>query len=79
MKLNVCIDSFNLYYGSLKETPYKWLNVLKMCELLFPKDNINKIKYFTARPHDLKQPIRQNTYFRALKLFPIYQSLRDDF
>ena len=74
MKLNVYIDGFNLYYGSLKGTPYKWLNVDKMCQLLFPKATINKIKYFTARviarPHDPGQPIRQNFYFRALETLP---------
>jgi len=71
MKINVYIDGFNLYYGSLKNTPYKWLNLLKMSQLLFPRDQINKVKYFTAkvsaRPHDLDQPIRQQTYFRALQ------------
>ena len=74
MKTNVYIDGFNLYYGSLRGTHYKWLNLLKMCELLFPNDQINKIKYFTARvsarPNDLDQPIRQQTFFRALETIP---------
>ena len=71
MKINVYIDGFNLYYGSLKGTGYKWLNPMTMCRLLFAHDTINKIKYFTARvsarPSDPNQPIRQNTYFRALR------------
>ncbi len=71
MKVNIYIDGFNLYYGSLKGTQYKWLDVLKMSRLLFPNDQINTIKYFTARvsarPNDLDQPIRQQTYFRALQ------------
>jgi len=74
MKINIYIDGFNLYYGSIKGTSYKWLNLLTMSQLLFPKDQINKIKYFTARvsarPHDLDQPIRQQTYFRALQTIP---------
>jgi len=74
MKINIYIDGFNLYYGSIKGTSYKWLNLLIMSQLLFPKDQINKIKYFTARvsarPHDLDQPIRQQTYFRALQTIP---------
>ncbi len=74
MKINVYIDGFNLYYGAIKNTPYRWLNILRMCELLFPHDQINKIKYFTARvsarPGDPDQPIRQQTYFRALETIP---------
>lgn len=74
MKVNVYIDGFNLYYGSLKNTPYKWLNLLTMSQLLFPQDRISKIKYFTARvsarPSDRDQPIRQQTYFRALQTIP---------
>ena len=74
MKINIYIDGFNLYYGSLKGTQFKWLDPLKMCQLLFPNDQINKIKFFTARvaarPGDLDQPIRQQTYFRALQTIP---------
>jgi len=71
MKINIYIDGFNLYYGSLKGTPYNWLDLRKMCKQIFPKDKINQIKYFiarvAARPHDPNQPIRQETYFRALR------------
>ncbi len=74
MKINVYIDGFNLYYGAIKRTPYKWLDVLKMSQLLFPNDTINKIKYFSARvsarPTDPDQPIRQSTYWRALRTIP---------
>jgi len=74
MKINVYVDGFNLYYGAIKKTPYRWLNLLTMCRLLFPNDQINKIKYFTARvsarPSDPDQPIRQATYWRALQTIP---------
>ncbi|MDQ3713074.1 MAG: NYN domain-containing protein [Acidobacteriota bacterium] len=74
MKINVYIDGFNLYYGAIKGTTYKWLDVLKMSQLLFPNDTINKIKYFSARvsarPTDPDQPIRQSTYWRALQTIP---------
>lgn len=70
MKVNVYIDGFNLFYGSVKGTPYKWLDVDNMCRLLLPSHQINKIKYFTAlvnaRPNDLNQPVRQLVYLRAL-------------
>ena len=74
MVLNVYVDAFNLYYGCLKETEYKWLNLRAFCEASFPADQISRIRYFTARipanPHDPDKPERQATYFRALQTEP---------
>jgi len=74
MKTNVYIDGFNLYYGCIKNTPYHWLNLAKMCELLLPNDDIRCIKYFTAlvtsRPSDPDKPLRQQAFLRALKTIP---------
>lgn len=74
MKTNVYIDAFNLYYGCLKRTPYRWLNIDRLCRLLLPQNDIRKIKYFTAtvsdRPHDPGQSQRQQTYLRALRTLP---------
>lgn len=49
MKTNVYVDAFNLYYGCVKGTPYKWLDLAKLCGLLLPGDTVNRIRYFTAR------------------------------
>jgi uncharacterized LabA/DUF88 family protein len=74
MKLNVYVDAFNLYYGSLFGTAYKWLNLLDFAQATFPGHQINRIRYLTARvrarPHDPDQPTRQETYFRALRTLP---------
>jgi len=74
MRTNVYVDGFNLYYGATRNTPYKWLDLAKLCSLLLPHDHIQEIKYFTAlvkgRPHDPNQPIRQQAYLRALKTIP---------
>jgi uncharacterized LabA/DUF88 family protein len=74
MDTYVYIDGFNLYYGSVKKTSYKWLDVYKLCQLLLPQNRIIKIKYFTAlvaaRPKDLDQPNRQRLYLRALQTIP---------
>ncbi|MGH9836686.1 MAG: NYN domain-containing protein [Blastocatellia bacterium] len=74
MRVNIYIDGFNLFYGSVKGTPYKWLDCDKMCRLLLPNHQINIIKYFTAevraRPHDPQQLIRQQAYLRALRTIP---------
>jgi uncharacterized LabA/DUF88 family protein len=70
----IYIDGFNLYYGAVKDTPFKWLNVQTMCQLLLPNYTIVKIKYYTARvsarPGDPGQPVRQQTFLRALATIP---------
>lgn len=74
MRTNVYIDGFNLYYGALKHTPYKWLDLVDLCRNILPKNDISQVKYFTAlvsaRPNDPDQPIRQQTYWRALNTLP---------
>ena len=74
MKTFVYVDAFNLYYGALKNTSYKWLNIRKMCELALPKNQIEHICVCTARvkgrPSDRQQPVRQAMLFRALKTLP---------
>lgn len=70
----VYVDGFNLFYGAVKRTPYKWLDLGKLCRIMLPKDNIVAIKYFTAqvsgRPTDPDKAIRQQVYWRALKTSP---------
>ena len=74
MKTCVYVDGFNLYYGALRHTSYKWLNILRMCQLLLPSDQVLQVKYFSARvsarPKDLDQPVRQATFWRALRTIP---------
>lgn len=68
------VDGFNLYYGALKNTPFKWLDLLSLCQRLLPGHDIDRIRYFTARvtprPPDLDQHVRQQTYLRALESIP---------
>ena len=70
----VYVDGFNLYYGSLKGTPYKWLDLEKLASVLLPTDDIALIRYFTARitsrPDDPAQAQRQQAYLRALNTLP---------
>lgn len=74
MKTIIYVDGFNLYYGALKNTPYRWLDLDRLCQLLLSKNQIVGIKYFTARvsarPHDPHQPTRQQAYLRALQTIP---------
>lgn len=70
----VYVDAFNLYYGALKNTPYKWLDLLALCKAYLKGNDITAIKYFTAkvkaRPNDPQQPARQQAYLRALSTHP---------
>ena len=71
MSTNIYIDGFNLYYGAVRNTPFKWLDVLTLCHKIFPQKQINKLKYFSARvqasQHDPNAPTRQDYYWRALR------------
>lgn len=38
--VNLYVDGFNLYYGALKRTPYKWLDLSRLGQTLLPADTI---------------------------------------
>jgi uncharacterized LabA/DUF88 family protein len=68
----VYIDGFNLYYGELRGSPFKWLDPLLLFQcVLGAQHDIIKVKYFTARvrptSHDPGVHTRQDAYFRALQ------------
>jgi hypothetical protein len=71
VRTNVYVDGFNLYYGAVRRTPYKWLDIRRMCDLAFPKNEIVEIHYCTAlvrdAPWDPHQSTRQQTFIRALE------------
>ena len=74
MITNVYIDGFNLYYRALKDTQFRWLDLRKLAETLFPQDDVHRVCYFTARldtrPGNPNQPRRQLIYLRALATLP---------
>ena len=74
MRTFIYVDGFNLYNRSLKDTPYKWLDLLALSKMLLDlnKHEIKTIKYYTARVSEMgdpRRPIRQETYIRALKKY----------
>jgi hypothetical protein len=73
-KVNVYVDGFNLYYGALKRTPYKWLDLSKLCDAMLPADTVQRIYYYTARvsarPYNATAPVDQQIYLRALRTIP---------
>ncbi|HVY78354.1 MAG TPA: NYN domain-containing protein [Solirubrobacterales bacterium] len=74
MKTNFYVDAFNLYYGSLRGTPHKWLDLAALFGRVFPRNEIHRIRYFTARvdrrPPHFQQHQQQQAYLRALDTIP---------
>jgi len=72
----IYVDGFNLYRQTLQQNPAaKWLDLVRLSELLLPTHDIVGIEYFTAliKPAlgtDPQAPIRQQTYLRALETSP---------
>lgn len=70
----VYIDGFNLYYGALKGTSYRWLDLMAFARNLLPKNDVQQVKYFTARvkarPTDPTTAVHQQAYLRALATLP---------
>ncbi len=77
MRTAIYIDGYNLYFGAIKHTKYKWLDVVKLfngiCHIQDPATDITTVKYFTA-PVISRVASRgeialhsQTTYHRALR------------
>lgn len=73
-RTHVYVDGFNLYYGSVRHTRYKWLNLRALLERVLKKNHVEKIWYFTAlvkaTGDDPGKPIRQQVFIRALETLP---------
>lgn len=52
MKTNVYVDGFNLYYGCLHNTPYKWLDIVALSATIIHIQHsdaaLSKVHYFTS-------------------------------
>jgi hypothetical protein len=74
IRTRVYIDGFNLYYGALDKTPFKWLDIVALCRDLLPQNQIERVHYFTALVSDTaadrSQSSRQQAYLRALRTLP---------
>ena len=68
----VYVDGFNLYYGAVKGTPYKWLDLQRYFSLIRQHDDIQAIKYFTA---EIVGPglVRQKAFLAALSTRPLIE------
>lgn len=71
----VYIDGFNLYYGVLKFSKEKWLDIEHFFRLLRPHDQILRIRYFTALSSGGKS-MDQLAYLRAIETLPLVNVIR---
>ncbi|MDI3467780.1 MAG: hypothetical protein OJF50_006601 [Nitrospira sp.] len=74
MRTYAYIDGFNLYFGALKGTSHKWLDVKLLLRTVLGNDHhIQKIKYYTARisarPDNPNSPLRQMVYLNAIRAY----------
>ena len=76
----VYIDGFNLYH-SLRDTPYKWLNIEVLIHSIldFSWHNVIKIKYFTANTPFSKSAQRQDLYLRVIDNLEKVEIIRGKF
>jgi hypothetical protein len=83
VKTILYIDGFNLFYSALKGTPLRWLNPVALAGRAFPRNKVIATKYFTAKvsalPGNPGQPIRQMTFWRALRTLPNFEIIEGDF
>ncbi len=79
MRTIAYIDGYNLYYGLLRKSQYKWLDVYTLFRdhALHQSSDLVEVRYYTApmlgkMSDDLESPIRQRRYLQALrKMHPI--------
>lgn len=74
-RANVYVDGFNLYFGALRNTPHRWLDLEQLSHGLLRADyQLNRIRYFTARVKnrdgDPTVSDRQQAYLRAIDTLP---------
>ena len=62
----VYIDGFNFYFGlksNAKWKKYYWLDIVKLFEMFMrPNQELVAVKYFSAKPDDIDQSLRQNAF-----------------
>ena len=73
----VYIDGYNLYYGRLRGTSYKWLDVVALFEQILkvqdPGGTLAAVRFFTApalarfAAHGQASMVAQQSYHRALE------------
>jgi len=76
-RTRVYIDGFNFYYAAFRRSDfaaYKWLDLARFCEIALPHNEVDLVRFFTARLDASRgrdsQRARQDTYLEALHTVP---------
>ena len=76
-RTRVYIDGFNFYYAAFRRggfADYKWLDLVRFCEIAMPRNDIELVRFFTARLDPSRgraaQRARQDVYLEALTALP---------
>lgn len=77
LKTIVFIDGYNLYYGLLRRSSYKWLDLYALFQHhVLQNADVTEVRYYTApvlarMSDDIDSPKRQRTYLQALRKQPL--------
>jgi 6-hydroxy-3-succinoylpyridine 3-monooxygenase len=74
----IYIDGFDLYYGALKDSAYRWLDLQKYFSQVRSDEQIQQIWYFTAEVSG-SAGIRQKAYLDALSTCPLVKTVKGVF
>jgi uncharacterized LabA/DUF88 family protein len=76
-KTRVYIDGFNFYYAAFRRgrfADFKWLDLVQFCESALPENDVELVRFFTARLEPTRgraaQRARQDVYLAALATLP---------
>lgn len=76
-RTRVYIDGFNFYYAAFRRggfAAYKWLNLVRFCDVALPRNDVELVRFFTARLDPSRgraaQRARQDLYLEALGTLP---------
>jgi uncharacterized LabA/DUF88 family protein len=80
-KVIIYVDGFNFYYGlkaiasrDHKWKKFYWLDIVAFFEkMLSENQELVRVNYFSARPHDINASKRQDLFFSANKLNPRFR------
>jgi uncharacterized LabA/DUF88 family protein len=77
LKTIVYVDGYNLYYGLLRRSAFKWLDLHRLFQehALGPDADVVEVRYYTApvlgrMSDDPESSQRQRTYLQALRKMP---------
>jgi uncharacterized LabA/DUF88 family protein len=74
----VYVDGFNLYFGTLAQSAFRWLDLERLARLLRPSDDLKRVKYFTAMVSGPTRP-HQEAYLKALSTRPSVEVILGNF